>query len=52
MLKHITWSKDMQLPEMNDDNILDLFEEFRKSSNFPLSVDIPLERIKTRIEMH
>lgn len=51
MLKHIPWSKDVPLPEMNDDNILHLFEEFRKSPNCPSSVNISLERIKNRIEM-
>ncbi len=51
MLKHIPWSKDVSLPEMNDDNILDLFEDFRKSPNCPSSVNISLERIKNRIEM-
>ncbi len=39
MLKHIPWSKDVPLPEMNDDNILHLFEEFRKSPNCPSSVN-------------
>ncbi len=51
MLKHIPQSKDVLLPEMKDDNILDLFEEFIKSPNCPSSVNISLERVKNRTEM-
>ena len=51
MLKHIPWSKTNPLPEMNDTNILEIFEEFRRSDHCPISVNIALERAKHKIEM-
>ena len=51
MMKHIPWGKHNPLPEMNDTNILNLFEEFRKSDHCPVSVNIALERAKNKIEM-
>ena len=51
MMKHIPWGKHNPLPDMNDTNILNLFEEFRKSDHCPVSVNIALERAKNRIEM-
>ncbi len=52
MLKPIPWSKDFHIPEMNDNNILYLFEEFRNISNCPSSVNISREGINNRIKMN
>jgi hypothetical protein len=52
MPKHIPWSKTNPLPDMNDANVLNLFEEFRKSDHCPVSVNIALEFFQPRLEMH
>jgi DNA-directed RNA polymerase specialized sigma subunit len=36
---------------MNDTNILEIFEEFRRSDHCPISVNIALERAKHKKEM-
>jgi hypothetical protein len=50
MQKHMAQTNP--LPEMNDTNILDIFEEFNKSDHCPISVNIALERVKHKLEMH
>lgn len=51
ILKHMPWSKNNPLPDINETNVIEQFEEFRKSEHCPVSVLIALERAKNRVEM-
>ncbi len=51
ILKHMPWSCNNPLSELNETVILEQFEEFRKGKFCPISVSIAIERAKNRLEM-